>query len=158
ARSTSGSSSTVQITGLLIVERVVEYSSSVLALASLNFRLKQGGVQRIVIILALVARSVDEKAGRAIDPALKTTRVIFFDSLRHFSVADCLRELIYIQSDLVRPRRQDPRLQLFLIFKNQVMHLPEFSLQRSGLCSLGREQLVRMRTSQRKIAKHKTQL
>jgi hypothetical protein len=56
------------------------------------------------------------------------------------------------------PGLENFRLQLVLVFKNEIVHFPESALKRGGFGSLGGNHCVRMSLREREVAKYEAEL
>ncbi len=101
--------------------------------------------------------AVDEETGRSVDAAVNAAHPVFLDSFDDLARLDGGAEFDEVKPELLRPDGQNSRLKISLVFINQVVHLPEFSLQRGGFRRLGGHERIGMRLRQGKVSEDEAQ-
>ena len=119
--------------------------------------------QRFVIRHAVVPRSVDEKAGRAVDAAPDAAEAVFFDafcqrpsSLRASRIAWMPRSN---PSSLAQAGKNARFHKYVCLSSGRIVHLPEFSLKAraASAASVAIRAYVEVRLRQRKVSEDKAQ-
>ena len=123
-------------------------------LAAGSARVAEGLAQALGIAWPLVTATIDEKRGRAVDPAPIAGFDVPLDASLDRGVHQVRVETRNIQAEALREAPQVGRLEMQLIAKEQVVHLPEPILPRRSLRCLGGRLGMRVDAPQGKVPEY----
>jgi hypothetical protein len=115
-------------------------------------RRPRGVEERVDVVRAVVAASVDEERWRAGDPALVGARHVLADARGVLAPAKLARHAVGVEPELGGVVLEVLRAQLALMVEEDVVHVPEATLRGGGLRGLRGELRVRMHVVERKVA------
>src|SRR2546428_13818602 len=104
-----------------------------------------------------MASPVDEERRCPVDAAADAASEVVSHSALELSIVKRLAQCRYGELQLFGKSHEKLAVQVLLIFKQEIVHLPEFSAGAPELCGLGSGFGMRMNLAQRKIPENKAE-